>query len=127
MSTGVSGGRFDNRLTQFWCILIVCSSFFLIIGCKDGPTYERVVSVSGIVTDADTGAPIDSAWVALGDTLIGTWEFTDSDGRFDLPSPPFTIRVLNAGKAGYNELVDTLMNVTSDIEGLQLRLRAEEK
>ena len=63
------------------------------------PAEAQLGRISGIVTDATTGDPLDSVWVRLaGTNLVDT---TEADGRYFLPNVPVGARQLLAERSGY--------------------------
>jgi len=91
-------------------------------GC--GPKGEEwhVVHLSGSVWEAPSGLPIDSAWVALDDSVRGTKAFTDTVGAFDLATLRFARGILYAGKAGYRTASKAFTDVDSDIDSIAFDL-----
>jgi len=111
-------------------LLYVASSFTLLIvvlaSCGGNAVSEKSVVLTGTVVDATDDHPLDSAWVVLGDTtLSGRSDSTDALGRFSVPSTPFLIEELTITRVGYASAVDTFQNVTTDVGGLQYRLKRE--
>jgi hypothetical protein len=93
-------------------------------GCSDPTVWERTVTISGDVVEASTGEPLDSAWAALGDTLLpdARW-YSGTEGRFSVTSTPFRLPLpLHVGRKGYLTVTDTLENVQSDVGGLHYEL-----
>lgn len=62
---------FARRVIRLWSICILCVIF--LISCTSQP-----VVLTGIVTDAYTGAPVPNATVSIGDLMLTT----DDQGRF---------------------------------------------
>ena len=62
-------------------------------------------TLAGVVLDADTGAPLAAANVALPDLNRGA--VTDAEGRFFLNAVPIGTHVLRASTVGYEEARQT--------------------
>ncbi len=65
----------SRRAVRLWSICMLCAIF--LIGCTSQP-----VVLTGVVTDAYTGAPIPDATVAIGNLTLST----DDQGRFQTES-----------------------------------------
>ncbi|MEP6508126.1 MAG: SusC/RagA family TonB-linked outer membrane protein [Gemmatimonadales bacterium] len=72
------------------------------------PVLAQTRSVTGTVTDAQTGQPLDGVRVAVRGTTLGTT--TGSGGRFNLPSAPQGAIVIDIRRIGYRPAI---MNVGS--------------
>ncbi|HEX9886150.1 MAG TPA: TonB-dependent receptor [Longimicrobiales bacterium] len=116
------------RLSRAWPASLAILGL-LVVGMPR-PVTAQVRTVSGTVTDAQSGAPIAGAQVVIRDTGIGT--VTNDQGRYRLTSVPegrIEIRVVNLGysprsetvevAAGQALTVDFAMAVTAiELEGL---------
>lgn len=89
-----------NRVMKFTLILLPWAVFYL--ACEDHITDGPLTRISGIVIDATSGLPVDSASISLNDTLQTTEQIhTDSIGRYHVYMGGFgTIRVF-CRKEGY--------------------------
>ncbi len=81
-------------------------------------TINAQTSVSGSVTEAETGEPLIGVNIVVKDQVVGT--ITNIDGNFDLSiqqSPPFTLRISMIG------FVTQEIDITeSEVSGLALQL-----
>jgi hypothetical protein len=110
--------------SQGLLLLSLVVSFLLTTTGCDEVIFERSIVVSGVVVELESQAPIDSAWIVMGDTTIVRKENTDSLGQFALPSPPFasSYKVLYAGKNGYRTGLDTVWHATEDVTDVVIEL-----
>ena len=98
------------------CFLAAALSLFLSAGCT--PHEQDVVHLSGIVRDSIDKGPLDSAWVALDDSVRGIKVVTEAEGGFDLVTPEFGVGTLYAGKSGYKTMSKELRNVHNDVDSI---------
>lgn len=79
-------------------LVAVMLSAMMLTGCDDDDDYDPYSAISGVVTDYDTGLPLDNAAVTLSPT--GLTASTDAAGVFafsDLDAQQYTILVQKAG------------------------------
>ena len=106
-------------------ILIILGTGF---GCEEVNHRDRWVTIEGAVIDRLSQPPIDSAWVALHDTLnVEYFSYSDTMGHFSVTTLPFKPMDLFAGKAGYRTAVDSFENVREDIDGILMELEKIEQ
>ena len=78
-------------------------------------------SVSGSVTDSDSGSPMPGVVVSLDGGLL--WAVTDEDGRFSIQGVQSGTYTLRASSLGY---LDASLQITvgrEDLSGLEVKLR----
>lgn len=74
--------------------------------------------VSGVVVDAETGAPVSEATVAIAGT--GQSALTDAEGRFELSAVPLGDHELVLSHLAYGELTEAF--VVGEEESLEIRI-----
>jgi hypothetical protein len=129
-SSGYSGRRTTiHKSRRVWalrdtarCFLAAALSLFLVAGCSPTGEHWNVVHLSGVVRDSTAKTPLDSAWVALDDSIPGMKIVTDSDGVFDLATVEFGKGTLYAGKSGYKTKSKELRNVHNDVDSIFFNL-----
>jgi hypothetical protein len=77
--------------------------------------------VRGVISDSVTQSPIDSAWVALGDSEQARRFYSDSAGRYAIEVPVMSARIF-AGKVGYRTREVTFRMLNSDRTGVNIEL-----
>ena len=85
--------------------LLLAAGFFAAILLTPATT-ARAQSISGRITDAATGQPLNGARVALSGTLQGT--IARADGSYSLPVAAGT-QVVRVSYIGYTPVVDTIV------------------
>ena len=85
--------------------LLVAAGFFAAVLLTPAAT-ARAQSISGRITDAATGQPLNGARVALSGTLQGT--IARADGSYNLPVAAGT-QVIRVSYIGYTPVVDTVI------------------
>lgn len=95
-------------------VVLIFVSILLLVGCFGGPS-PQVGSVSGVVTDATTGDPLDGASVQTG----GVVATTGADGNYTLTNIPVGTATITASKTGYisasREAVIVVDQLTPDV------------
>lgn len=98
--------RFPNCLRLFRVpvctigafLICSCCTVLLCSGCSEDDDYEIYATLYGVVTDYETGIPLENASVVLSPSSLTVQ--TGSDGRFafdNLDAQPYTITVQKAG------------------------------
>jgi hypothetical protein len=106
-------------------LILGATALWAATGCNDATVWERTVTISGQVADAETQEPLDSAWIVVGaDTLLATpYVFSDSLGRFSVQHGVFGLQPVYVGRDGYMTSIDTLLvKSDSDVTGLYYEL-----
>ncbi len=96
-----------KRSKTFELSVIAVSLLVIFIGCEES-TDDNWVTVRGIVTDATTGVPLDSALIHLRDTLTDPAGESDSLGNYsatDLGSAPVEVYCVRTGYVTQMRLV----------------------
>ena len=102
--------------------VLICAAWAVWTGC-DYTVGEHPSTLSGTVVDSTTGVPLDSAWVALDDSSLGSRCYTDSMGAFTLlHMGGIEEEVLFAGKPGYLTRGITLTDVYHSLNGIRFEL-----
>jgi len=98
--------------------ILLSLSLSLVLAIGTSSTINAQTSVSGSVTEAETGEPLIGVNIVVKDQVVGT--ITNIDGNFDLSiqqSPPFTLRISMIG------FVTQEIDITeSEVSGLALQL-----
>jgi hypothetical protein len=100
------------------CFLAAALSLFLSAGCDPTEKHWMTVHLSGVVRDSTAKTPLDSAWVALDDSVRGMKVVTDSAGVFDQATTEFGVGTLYAGKSGYKTMSKGMRDVHNDMDGI---------
>lgn len=98
--------------------LAAALSPFLFAGCSPTGEHYNVVHLSGVVRDSTNKTPLDSAWVALDDSLPGMKIVTETGGVFELAAVEFGVGTLYAGKSGYKTMSKGMRNVHHDVDSI---------
>ena len=98
-------------------ILVLVSS----VGC-DTSVDEKSVVISGLVRSAATQVPVDSAWIALADSVGGIRTETDELGEFSFTAPPWSEHRLIVGATGFLTNDTTIYKAEDDIENTVVEL-----
>lgn len=119
--------NFDPRkamLVGVWISLVAAAalSLLFISSCDSTDRHWVVVHLSGVVRDSAQGTPLESAWVALDDSVRGAKIVTKSDGLFDLVRTETAVAIIYAGKAGFGTTSKELRDVHKDIDSILLNL-----
>ena len=98
--------------------ILLSLSLSLVLAIGTSSTINAQTSVSGSVTEAETGEPLIGVNIVVKNQVVGT--ITNIDGNFDLSiqqSPPFTLRISMIG------FVTQEIDITeSEVSGLALQL-----
>ena len=103
------------------------ATLFLLLGCgwvgSVAAQSDSLATLTGIVTDAETGAPLPGAHVFIAASMMGT--ATDAEGRFGLDRVPLGAHRLYASMIGYApEAIDTLLSAPGRVT-LNFRLQPD--
>ncbi len=114
---------FDRKQTPAYSLLlcfVLATAVAWAVGCNEKGDWGS--SISGIVLDSISQAPLDSAWVSTSENREA--RYTDSTGSFSLATFGRPHRIF-AGKAGYRTKTQSIPGTNLDVKGVRIELAPE--
>jgi hypothetical protein len=111
----------SNGAARAWLLAFTLAAAS-VVQAVPGSSQQPVSTLSGVVRDAGSGAPVAGALVSLGER--GPRAIADAQGAFSIAAAPLGEQMLSVERFGYVRL-ELRVTVTPTSEPLELRLDAD--